>query len=191
MRLKANLWKFMVPGLVVIALCVVAMQVIKARTSSETASTGGDLSQFAQLEKGSTLHDFRLKTLDGKSVLASKLGAKVVLLNFWATWCEACMVEMPSIIKLQDLYKDQGLQVAAVDLDDEPLKAAPKTIKKLGFNFPVYSDTDGVLSNFFDIHAIPLTIVLSKDLKILLVENSERDWTAKGFREELNQWLKQ
>jgi thiol-disulfide isomerase/thioredoxin len=143
------------------------------------------------MAEGAVLPNFKVRKFGDNSSATpiSTLGGKVTLVNFWATWCEACMVEMPSIIRLQDAYKDKGLQVVAVDLDEQPESVLPKTLQRLGIRFPVYLDTGTELADLFDIHAIPLTVVLDKNRKVLLIENGERDWNGKDFRAALERWL--
>jgi thiol-disulfide isomerase/thioredoxin len=151
----------------------------------------GEEGDVATTKVGATLPDFSLQTLEGKKLKFSELGAKVVLLNFWATWCEACVVEMPSIVKLNQMYKDKGLKVVAVNLDDKPAAVVPKAVRQLKIDFPIYIDADGSLANLFDVHAIPLTIIMDKDRKVLHVEGGERDWTDDDIKTKMDQWIGQ
>jgi thiol-disulfide isomerase/thioredoxin len=166
------------------------------KDKAESANPSAALSQAPQppapaITEGSTLPDFSVLQFGSKHAPTpiSKLAGKVTLVNFWATWCEACMVEMPSLVRLQQAYKDKGLEVVEIDLDEQPEAVLPKTLKRLGIGFPVYLDNGTELSDLFDIQAIPLTIVLDKNRKVLLIENGERDWNGQDFRAELDRWL--
>src|ERR1700687_4895731 len=90
----------------------------KARRNT-SASLGG----ISKLQ-GQLAPDFSLAALDGKIVKLSDFRGKAVLLNFWATWCEPCKIEMPWFVDLQKKYGPQGLQVLGVAMDD----ATPKEI---------------------------------------------------------------
>ena len=81
-------------------------------------------------------HNFSLATLDGKHVSLNDYRGKLVLLNFWATWCAPCRKEMPSIQTLWDRYKDQDLVVLAVSEDDGAREQITRFIHKIDVNFP-------------------------------------------------------
>ena len=123
-----------------------------------------------------------------KTTLASFKG-KVVLINFWASWCEACMAEMPSIQKLYDTYKSKGLEVIAVNLDDNPDRVVASVVKRLGITFPVYLDTDGELNRIFNVVAIPFNVVADRNQKIIWSESGERDWASDEVQAEIKKLL--
>lgn len=127
---------------------------------------------------------------DGKSVALSSFKGKVVLLNFWASWCEACMAEMPSMNKLYEELKGEGLEILAVNVDENPTKVVPEVIKKLKLVFPVYVDRDNTLTRYFDVMAIPFSAVLSKDQQVLWAESGERNWAASDIVAELRKAIK-
>jgi thiol-disulfide isomerase/thioredoxin len=143
----------------------------------------------ADIRVGAVLPDFKLYAFKGDAVTASSLNSKVSLINFWATWCEACMVEMPSIIKLYNSYKDRGFNVLAVDLDTNPDTVLPRTIQKYGMPFTVYTDHESQLADLFQIQAIPLSIVIDRNRKILMIQNEGLDWNGPEFKAELEKWL--
>ena len=86
--------------------------------------------------------DFRLQTLDGKTVRLSDLQGKVVLINFWATWCKPCREEMPEIVKEYTLYHDRGFEVMSVD-EQEDDGTVQKWVDAFGMQFPVAMDRTG------------------------------------------------
>lgn len=181
---RNTLWKVLLPVAVIIALSAGALHLIKSQVAKPTGSS-------VEIIPGATLPDFTLNRLEGGKIKASELKSRVLLVNFWATWCEACMVEMPSIIKLRNKFKERGFEVAGVNLDENPAAVAPKAIKQLGINFPVFTDPDSDLADLFSVHAIPLTVILDKDRKVLFVEPGERDWMETDIQAKIEGWLAQ
>lgn len=139
--------------------------------------------------RGQVLPDFTLMQITGSSTKFSELRKRVVMVNFWATWCDSCMVEMPSIVALRNDYKDKGFEVAAVNLDEDPSTAVPRTVESLKISFPVFMDPDGELAKQFDVEAIPATFLLDANRRVLFMERGDRDWNSPSFRKQLEQWL--
>jgi thiol-disulfide isomerase/thioredoxin len=143
-----------------------------------------------ELREGAVLPDFTLhKFPSGDEVNASSIDAKVVLVNFWATWCEACVTEMPSIVKLREGFKNQGFEVVAVDMDENPTVVMPKALKAFKIDFPVFMDSDAKLSETFDVRAIPFTVVMDRNRKILMLEAGGRDWNSPEVLSMMRTWL--
>lgn len=196
-----GLAKVLIPIAAILVLVVAGLFVIRSQTSKTGDSSAGnpaaatsqssDGPVTAEMRVGAVLPDFRLHPFKGNSegIPASSLKSKVSLINFWATWCEACMVEMPSIIKVYQGYKDRGFDVLAVDLDTNPDTVLPRTIQKYGMGFTVYTDQDSKLADMFQIQAIPLSIVIDHNRKILMIENEGLDWNGSEFRTALEKWL--
>ena len=119
-----------------------------------------------------------------------KFAGKALLINFWASWCEACMAEMPSIQRLYDTLKGEGLEVLAINVDDNPEKVVPGIVQKLGLKFPIFTDTDGELSRTFEVVAIPFSVVTDRQHKIVWSESGERDWASEKVMTEVRKVLK-
>ena len=100
------------------------------------------------------------------------------------------MEEMPSIVTLRDQYSSKGFEVLGINVDENPGVATPPVIKKLGIKFPIFTDTENSLAELFDVHAIPLTVVINKSRKILLVEPGGRDWNTDEMHQLLDNWVK-
>ena len=107
-------------------------------------------------------HDFTLQLLGGGNTTLSSLRGKVVVLNFWATWCPPCRVEMPSMETLYQRYKDQGLEMLAVNLR-ENRNVVQQFIQRYGYTFPIPLDLDGMVSSRYGIEAIPTTFIIDRD----------------------------
>src|SRR6476659_2967990 len=81
--------------------------------------------------------DFTLQSLDDKTVHLSDFRGKAVLLNFWATWCQPCKIEMPWFEELQKQYGPQGLQIIGVAMDDASREDIAKFAKDVGVSYPI------------------------------------------------------
>ena len=107
--------------------------------------------------------DFALMSLDGSKVKLSDYRGKAVLLNFWATWCSPCRVEMPWFEDLQKQYGKDGLVVLGIAMDDsEPAKIA-QFASELGVNYPVLLGTDQVSDDYGSVQYLPTTFYIGRD----------------------------
>lgn len=182
---KTGLRRVLVPIIVILVIVVGALLAVKASIKKEA----GINSQLVELTEGKDVPEFELVKLDGTKVALSDLKHKVMMINFWATWCEACVEEMPSIVNLREKYASKGFEVLGVDVDENPQEAVPPMAKKFGMNFPIFTDKQGMLSELFDVHAIPLTVIINHDKKVLFVESGERDWNSVEIQQLLEKWL--
>jgi peroxiredoxin len=112
---------------------------------------------------GTPAPDFDLATVDGRKVKLSELRGKAVLLNFWATWCPPCKVEMPWFVELQNQYGKDGLVVLGVAMDDSaPAKIAEFT-HEMGVNYPVLLGTDQVSDDYGNVQYLPTTFYIDRN----------------------------
>ncbi|MDR2662305.1 MAG: TlpA family protein disulfide reductase [Treponema sp.] len=109
---------------------------------------------------------FSLALLTGGRTELSAYKGKVVLLNFWATWCPPCRAEMPSMETLYKRFKDQGLEILAVDCAEEKA-VVERFIENNKYSYPVLLDTDGTVSSLYGIEAIPTSFILNREGKII------------------------
>jgi cytochrome c biogenesis protein CcmG/thiol:disulfide interchange protein DsbE len=134
---------------------------------------------------GSKAPPFAAKTVDGTKrtkTLADYKG-KVVLLNVWATWCEPCRVEMPSIEKLHREFGDRGLSVVALSVDDpgQETRIVDFT-KELGLSFEVLHDPDKAITRSYQITGYPETFVIARDGTIRKKVIGAADWSSNANR---------
>ena len=181
------LWKVILPVVALIAVAVGVVSLMQQKLDRDAPAHDGDGAE--EIVEGNTLPEFELETLDGRRLKPEQLGAKVILVNFWATWCEACLVEMPSLQKLYTEFKPQGLEIAAVNLDEETGEFIPQALEKLGGRFPIFRDPGQKLSEILDIHAIPITIIIDRNRKVLMIHDGERDWAKDDIRQTMRKWL--
>jgi peroxiredoxin len=109
--------------------------------------------------------EFARKDLNGKSLDLKSYRGKVVLLNFWATWCAPCQIEMPTFAAWQQQYGAQGLQVIGISMDDE---AAPvrRTVARLKLNYPVAMGDAKLGELYGGVYGLPLTYLIDRNGKI-------------------------
>ncbi len=111
--------------------------------------------------------DFTLQSLDGKSMSLSDLRGKAVLLNFWATWCTPCKIEMPWFVELQNEYGAKGLQIVGVAMDDASKEDIAKFAKDMGVNYPILIGKEAVGDQYGGVPALPETFFIGRDGKIV------------------------
>jgi thiol-disulfide isomerase/thioredoxin len=109
--------------------------------------------------------DFSLKDMSGKTVRLSDYKGKVVLLEFWATWCPPCRASVPGLEKLHKAYKDKGLVLLAVSMDEGNWDEVRSFIKESGITYTVLRGTEEVAIKY-QVRTIPMMLVLNKEGKI-------------------------
>lgn len=107
-----------------------------------------------------------LKNLRGHSVRLSNYRGKVVLLNFWATWCSPCLAEMPELAKLQKEYRDCGLQIIGIAHPADQPRQIAKVVKRLRINYPILLGTQRATDLYDVSEVLPVTIVVDREGKI-------------------------
>ena len=117
--------------------------------------------------QGALAPEFTLTSLDGRRVKLSEFRGKAVLLNFWATWCPPCKVEMPWLEDLQRQYGKDGLVVLGIAMDDSAPSSIAKFASELGVNYPVLLGTDQVSDDYGDVQYLPTTFYINRDGAII------------------------
>ncbi|MBI5700188.1 TlpA family protein disulfide reductase [Candidatus Saganbacteria bacterium] len=134
--------------------------------------------------------DFVLPNLDGKQVMLSDHRGKVVLLNFWASWCPPCREEMPSLQKLYVKLKGRQFELLTVSVEDEDPVVIRAFLKKNGYTFKVLHDRNGEVASRYQIYAIPTTFLLDKNGRIVERTVGSRDWSEPAIVNKIRILLK-
>jgi len=112
---------------------------------------------------GERAPDFALSTLAGENLRLSEYRSEVVVLNFWASWCNKCRDAMPTLNSLFTQYQNAGLQILAVGVDGDSQKAH-QFVAAAGVSFPVLADTEkGTASRMYDLGSMPMTVLIDRE----------------------------
>ena len=139
---------------IAVLLLILISLLLVAGCATETATRGPQV--------GSLAPDFNLPNLDGDYTSLNSYRGKPVLLNFWATWCGPCRMEMPFLQEIYDEWTDKGLVLLTVNLG-ESTNVARNFMQENGFTMPVLLDSSRVLLNSYQITGIPTTFFIDKD----------------------------
>ena len=107
--------------------------------------------------------DFTLPELAGNSLTLSDFKGKVIILNFWATWCPPCRMEIPDFVELYEKYKDEGLLIIGVNLDGGDSRSVKQFSEKYKINYPIVLGNVKVTEDYGGIRAIPTTFVIDRN----------------------------
>jgi thiol-disulfide isomerase/thioredoxin len=125
---------------------------------------------------GKPAPEVTLKDLDGKDLALSQYKGKVVLVNFWATWCEPCQVEIPWLIEIQQKYAAKGFTVLGIAMDEEGAKVVTPWVNKERFdvngtksqmNYPIVIGNDAAADKFGGLLGYPTSVLITRDGKII------------------------
>jgi peroxiredoxin len=149
------------PVLLSAALLLISLPSLRAQSAKATAKAPAK-----PVAAGRIAPDFTRNTLDGKPIQLAGYKGKVVLLNFWATWCGPCLTEIPRFNTWQTKYSSQGLQILGVSMDDD---AAPvqKASRKLQFTYPVVMGDEKLGEQYGGVLGLPISYLIGRDGKII------------------------
>ena len=134
--------------------------------------------------------DFTLKSAGGPNLRLQEQRGRVVMINFWATWCGPCRVEMPHLNRLYDKYRSAGFQLLGVNIDEDPAKAQALATK-LGLQFPVLFDADKRVSKLYDLTTMPSTVLVDRDGRVRHVHRGYRDGYEATYEQQIRALLKE
>jgi peroxiredoxin len=167
--------------------------ILKARFSAITVLVGLTALGFAPAATGSTAVElfkavginevkgnpvapaFTLSTIEGQTLDSTSLRGKVVLVNFWATWCSPCKEEMPAMQRLQDSFSDKDFALIAITTDQQR-ESINGFAKSLGLSFPLLLDQSQDVSTAFGVRGLPTTVIIDRQGHLVGRAIGPRQW---------------
>lgn len=149
--------------LIVVAMVIALMLVFGFNMARKPAPTEASSKALT----GKTAPDFTLQAVDGKTVHLSDYRGKAVVLNFWATWCAPCKIEMPWFVDLQKKYAAEGLQLVGVAMDDATPKEIADFAKQMSVNYPILIGKEAVGQAYGGVPFMPETFYIDRNGKII------------------------
>ena len=163
--------------LVALVVAIIFWPVEASATNSSVPTAQDDIAATTLIHAGDVAPDFTVEMLDGSSITLSELRGKVVLVNFWATWCPPCRQEMSHLQKdVIDRFAGQDLVVLPISRGEER-KTVEQFIERMGYTFPIGLDRDQSIYKKYASNYIPRSVVVGKDGKVVYV--------AVGYDEEI------
>ena len=152
--------KVLQKGLVILVLLLIGASGCGVETEREEI---GELEEGVSAEKEwGNAPDFTLPDLEGNSLTLSDFKGRVIILNFWATWCPPCRREIPDFVELYEKYKDEGLLIIGVNLDRGDSRSVKQFSKEYKINYPIVLGNVNVTQDYGGVRAIPTTFVIDR-----------------------------
>ena len=153
------------------------------------AWAGNSLAVLPSAAAGSA-PDFTLRSADGPNVRLQEQRGRVVMVNFWATWCGPCRQEMPHLNRLYGKYRDAGFVLLGVNIDEDQAKAVGLAAR-LGLQFPVLLDTDKTVSRLYDLSTMPSTLLIDRDGRMRYLHLGYREGYENTYERQIRELLKE
>jgi peroxiredoxin len=139
---------------------------------------------------GAAVPDFALKSDSGRNVRLSELRGQVVLINFWASWCNPCRQELPLLNKIYAQYRAAGFTLLAVNVDDNR-KDAEAMLKRLGLRFPTLFDGNKNVAKLYGVDTMPATLVIDRDGRVRYLHRGYYDGYERKYEQQVRELLKE
>ncbi len=143
----------------------------------------------ANNKPASAAPDFALRTLAGPNLRLQEQRGKVVMINFWATWCGPCRQEMPHLSRLYDKYRAAGFVLLGVNVDDDARRAS-EMAQRLALPFPVLFDTEKTVSRLYDLGTMPSSVLIDRDGKVRYVHAGYQAGFEDQYEKQIRELLK-
>ena len=150
-------WDFVM----VVSLAAAIIWTVGSRLPS---GVGAPLSSSPSPREGFFAPDFTLDTLQGEQVKLSSLRGKVIVVNFWTTWCPPCRAETPALERSYEAYKDLDVVILGVNLtDQDSLKEVESFVHEFGLTYPILLDRDGAVGLLYQLSGLPTTFFINRE----------------------------
>jgi peroxiredoxin len=169
-----------------VRISTLALALLLAGLTCLPAATHGPGDGFSVTNESPAAPELRLKSLDGGEYDLSTVKGRVVVVNFWATWCPPCIEELPTMQKLWEKTRDQGLDVLAVNVG-EPADRIQQFLHEFEpeLTFPILLDPDGEAFQAWDVRGLPKTYVVDKRGQVIYEAEGGRNMNSEHIREQL------
>lgn len=128
---------------------------------------------------GNSLYEINLPNPDNEPVSLADYKGKVILLNFWATWCPPCIKEMPSMQRLRDSFTDQPFEIVAINTGDDPTSVSSFLLElETELTFPILLDEQGKSYQHFGIRGLPMTLIFDRNGEMVEKVLGGREWDS-------------
>ena len=134
--------------------------------------------------------DFTLASNTGKNIRLSDLKGKVVMVNFWASWCGPCRQEFPLLDEMYKRYQPAGFELLGVNIEPKK-KDADKLLKQIPVSFPILYDTEQKVSELYEVAAMPTTLIIDKNGKVRYLAKGYKPGYEKDYKEQVKALLKE
>jgi len=134
--------------------------------------------------------DFTLKSDSGENVRLEEQRGKVVMINFWASWCAPCRKEMPLLEELHDRYEQAGFTLFGVNVEQNP-EAAQKFLDDVGVTFPILFDPDSTASRAYQVSAMPTTVMVDRDGNVRYVNRGYKEGDEAKYRDQIRELIRE
>jgi len=177
-RERGGFWRF--AGFGLLALLVFA--------SGPAASAAGTLQAMKHPIPATA---FMLRDVDGKLASLADFEGKVVLLNFWATWCRNCRNEMSAMERLYQSLRTEGFEIVAISVDQASTEKVKAFAEELKLTFPVLHDRDSIVSNLYSNPGVPVSYLIDRQGRIVYRVLGEYDWFSPEARDTVKTLLQE
>ena len=173
-----------------VVLAGIVLVAIAGHRGARLSSLSSEQSESAPVAAGNRAADFKLEALDGHTVSLESLRGKVIFLNVWATWCEPCREEMPSMQTLyEDFKSNKDFVMLAVSQDTKGRSAVAPYVEKNGYHFTILLDPENKISSSYDMSGVPETFIIDRKGQIVAHHLGAFDWSRPDVRDALQQLL--
>lgn len=147
-----------------------------------TAAFGAQKGELQPMKNPAPASAFMLRDLNGKLTSLRDFEGKVVLLNFWATWCANCRNEMPAMERLYQSLRADGFEIVAISVDQASTEKVKAFAEELKLTFPVLHDRDSIISNLYSNPGVPVSYLIDREGRIVYRVLGEYDWYSSEAR---------